>query len=73
MVFLLIYYIFLSAGFVFGEVGVYPPIIGMWVPNIALGSLGIFFLVMSANDRSVRILSFINFFKKKFKPSSKTL
>jgi lipopolysaccharide export system permease protein len=73
MVFLLIYYILLSAGFVFGEAGVYPPIIGMWVPNIALGGLGLFFLVRSANDRSVRILSLINFFKKKFKPSSKTL
>ena len=73
MVFLLIYYILLSAGFVFGEAGVYPPIIGMWVPNIALGGLGLFFLVRSANDRSVRILSLTNFFKKKFKPSSKTL
>ena len=73
MVFLLIYYIMLSAGFVFGEAGVYPPIIGMWVPNIALGGLGLFFLVRSANDRSVRILSLTNFFKKKFKPSSKTL
>ena len=73
MVFLLIYYILLSAGFVFGEAGVYPPIIGMWVPNIALGGLGLFFLVRSANDRSVRIVSLINFFKKKFKPSSKTL
>jgi len=73
MVFLLIYYILLSAGFVFGEAGVYPPIIGMWVPNIALGGLALFFLVRSANDRSVRILSLINFFKKKFKPSSKTL
>ena len=73
MVFLLIYYILLSAGFVFGEAGVYPPIVGMWVPNIALGGLGLFFLVRSANDRSVRILSLTNFFKKKFKPSSKTL
>ena len=73
MVFLLIYYILLSAGFVFGEAGVYPPIIGMWVPNITLGGLGLFFLVRSATDRSVRILSLINFFKKKFKPSSKTL
>ena len=73
MVFLLIYYILLSAGFVFGEAGVYPPIVGMWVPNIALGGLGLFLLVRSANDRSVRIISFTNFFKKKFKPSSKTL
>ncbi len=71
MVFFLIYYIMLSAGSVFGEAGVYPPVVGMWVPNIALGGLGLFLLIRSANDRSVKVMSFINFFKKKFKPSSK--
>lgn len=72
MVFFLVYYIMLSAGSVFGEAGVYPPMVGMWVPNIALGGLGLFLLVRTANDRSVKIKSFINFFKKKLKPSSKT-
>ena len=71
MVFFLIYYIMLSAGSVFGETGVYPPMVGMWVPNIVLGGLGLFLLIRTANDRSVKIMSFINFFKKKFKPSSK--
>jgi len=27
-------YLLLSAGLVFGEAGMYPPILGMWVPNI---------------------------------------
>ena len=72
MVFFLVYYIMLSAGSVFGEAGVYPPMVGMWVPNIALGGLGLFLLVRTANDRSVKIKSVINFFKKKLKPSSKT-
>ncbi len=63
MVFFLIYYIMLSAGSVFGETGVYPPMVGMWVPNIALGGLGLFLLVRSANDRPVKIKSFLNFFK----------
>jgi lipopolysaccharide export system permease protein len=63
MVFFLIYYIMLSAGSVFGETGVYPPMVGMWVPNIALGGLGLFLLVRSANDRPVKIKSFFNFFK----------
>jgi lipopolysaccharide export system permease protein len=71
MVFFLIYYIMLSAGSVFGETGVYPPMVGMWVPNIVLGGLGLFLLIRTANDRSVKIMSFINFFKKIFKPSSK--
>ena len=73
IVFFLIYYIMLSAGFVFGEAGVYPPVVGMWVPNITLGGLGLFLLVRSANDRSLKIKSFTNFFKKKFKPTSKPL
>ncbi|MBW2406870.1 MAG: LPS export ABC transporter permease LptF [Deltaproteobacteria bacterium] len=68
MIFFLIYYVMLSAGSVFGEAGVYPPMIGMWVPNIALGSLGLFLLTKTANDRAVKIMSFFNFFKKKFKP-----
>jgi len=71
MVFFLIYYIMLSAGSVFGETGVYPPMVGMWVPNIVLGGLGLFLLIRTANDRSVKIMSFINFFKKIFKTSSK--
>jgi len=71
MVFFLIYYIMLSAGSVFGETGVYPPMVGMWVPNIVLGGLGLFLLIRTANDSSVKIMSFINFFKKIFKPSSK--
>jgi len=71
MVFFLIYYIMLSAGSVLGETGVYPPMVGMWVPNIFLGGLGLFLLIRTANDRSIKIMSFINFFKKIFKPSSK--
>jgi len=64
MVFFLIYYIMLSAGSVFGEAGVYPPAVGMWVPNITLGGLGLFLLSRTANDRSVKMISFLNFFKK---------
>jgi lipopolysaccharide export system permease protein len=71
MVFFLIYYMMLSAGSVFGEAGIYPPMVGMWVPNITLGSLGLFLLVRTANDHSVKMMSFLNFFKKKFKPSFK--
>jgi len=72
MVFFLIYYIMLSAGSVFGETGVYPPMVGMWAPNIVLGGLGLFLLIRTANDRSVKIKAFTNFFKKRFKPLSKS-
>jgi lipopolysaccharide export system permease protein len=49
--FFLLYYLMLSAGKVFGEAGIYPPVLGMWMPNIILGSLGLFLLTRSANER----------------------
>ncbi len=50
LIFILVYYFLLSAGLVFGETGAYPPIIGMWVPNIVLGGLGLYLLVKTANE-----------------------
>jgi len=55
LVFFLFYYILLSAGWVFGEAGIYPPLIGMWVPNIVMGGIGLFLLVRVANERPVRV------------------
>jgi lipopolysaccharide export system permease protein len=55
LVYFLIYYLLLSAGQVFGEKGSYPPVIGMWVPNVAMGGLGIFLLVRTAKEKPVRI------------------
>jgi len=55
LVFFLLYYLMLSAGFVFGEAGVYPPVIGMWLPNIVMGGLGLFLLVRTAEERPVNI------------------
>jgi lipopolysaccharide export system permease protein len=69
LIFFLIYYLMLSAGRVFGEAGVYPPVIGMWIPNIVMGGLGLFLLVRTANERPVKINSFLNLFKMKHKES----
>ncbi len=66
LVFFLIYYLLLSFGLVFGETGAYPPVIGMWVPNYVIGGLGLYLLVKTANERSVRI-DLLAFFVKKFK------
>jgi len=38
--FFLFYYMLLSAAMVFGERGIYPPVIGMWVPNIVISAIG---------------------------------
>jgi lipopolysaccharide export system permease protein len=55
LVFFLFYYLMLSAGWVFGETGVYPPLIGMWVPNLVMGAIGLFLLVRNAKERPVQI------------------
>jgi lipopolysaccharide export system permease protein len=54
--FFLLYYVLLAAGWSLGEAGTYPPIIGMWVPNLVLGAIGLYLLVMTARERSVRAL-----------------
>ena len=53
--FFLLYYLMLSAGWVFGETGVYPPVIGMWLPNVVMGGLGLFLLDRTAKERPVNI------------------
>jgi lipopolysaccharide export system permease protein len=72
MIFFLIYYLMLSAGSVFGEAGFYPPAVGMWVPNVIMGGLGLFLLVRANNDRPVEINRAFRFIKTRLKlPSRK--
>jgi lipopolysaccharide export system permease protein len=52
--FFLLYYILLSVGTAFGENGSYPPVIGMWMPNVILGGFGIYLLILSAKEKTVR-------------------
>jgi lipopolysaccharide export system permease protein len=54
--FFLVYYIFLSAGWVLGEAGICPPIIGMWAPNIVIGASGLYLLILSANERPLKAI-----------------
>lgn len=58
----LIYYLLLSAGLVFSEAGNISPVMGMWLPNLIMGGLGMFLLVRIANDRPVIILDQLNRF-----------
>jgi len=55
LIFFLLYYLMLSLGWVFGETGAYPPIIGMWVPNGVFGGIGIVLLIRAAHERSIGI------------------
>ncbi len=51
----LLYYLMLSAGLVFGEAGVYPPAVGMWVPNIVTGGIGTYLLIRTVQGRPIYI------------------
>jgi lipopolysaccharide export system permease protein len=52
----LVYYVILSAGWVFGEAGIYPPIIGMWMPNLVVGVLSVYLMFMTANERPIKLI-----------------
>ncbi len=53
--FYLLYYLLMSVGKIYGETGAYPPVIGMWLPNFVMGGLGLYFLIRTANERSLKV------------------
>jgi lipopolysaccharide export system permease protein len=53
LIFFLLYYILLSVGTAFGENGSYPPMVGMWMPNVILGGFGIYLLILSAREKTI--------------------
>jgi lipopolysaccharide export system permease protein len=59
LVFFLIYYVLMSVGLVLGETGVCPPIIGMWVPNLVIGTIGLYLLISSAKERPLKAISLL--------------
>jgi lipopolysaccharide export system permease protein len=50
LVFFVFYYILLSAGWGYGELGKYPPIIGMWLPNAICGMIAIYFIIQTGEE-----------------------
>ena len=51
MVVFLLYYMLLSAAWSFGAIGVYPPVIGMWVPNVIFALFGIMLFRRELHER----------------------
>jgi lipopolysaccharide export system permease protein len=49
------YYLLMSLGKVYGETGAYPPFIGMWLPNLIMGGMGVYFLIRTANERTLKV------------------
>ncbi len=57
--FFLLYYFLLLLGWSAGETGDFPPVLGMWLPNVIMGAIGIFFLVRNAKEKPVQLPTFI--------------
>ena len=55
LVFYLFYYLLMSIGKIYGETGAYPPAIGMWLPNFVMGGLSFYFLIRTANERTLKV------------------
>ncbi len=53
--FFFLYYVLLTAGYSFGKSGFYPPAIGMWVPNVVMTGIGLYFLIQTGRDKSLRV------------------
>jgi lipopolysaccharide export system permease protein len=51
--FFLFYYCLLAAGWSAGESGHYPPILAMWLPNVVMGGISVFFLTQNAKEKPV--------------------
>ena len=59
--FFLIYYIFLLAGEAFGDRGMMPPFLSMWLPNILLTALGVWLVTRAARGTvSLRAPGFLD-------------
>jgi lipopolysaccharide export system permease protein len=53
--FLVIYYMFLAAGWSAGETGRFPPVLGMWIPNLVMAGAGIYLLKRNADENPVKM------------------
>nr|HID59442.1 LPS export ABC transporter permease LptF [Desulfobacterales bacterium] len=60
LIIFLLYYILISAASSLGESGLYPPVIGMWLPNILLGILAVFMLKKTAEETEIRLINYFN-------------
>ncbi|MCB2193191.1 MAG: LPS export ABC transporter permease LptF [Deltaproteobacteria bacterium] len=52
----LAYYLLLSAAWSFGEGGYYPPVVGMWAPNIIFAAVGILMFRQSLHEAPIPLL-----------------
>jgi lipopolysaccharide export system permease protein len=66
--FFLLYYVLLAAGYSLGKKGVYPPVIGMWLPNFTMAGIGVYFFFQTTKEKTLKIerllQRIVNFFSR---------
>ena len=55
----ILYYVLMTAGRVFGQMGFYHPAIGLWAPNVLVGIGGTIMLIRTANEKPTYVVSFM--------------
>ena len=51
----LLYYLLLTAGYTLGKKGIYPPAIGMWLPNLTMAGIGVYFLFQATKEKTLKV------------------
>ena len=57
----IVYYVLMTAGRVLGEIGILPPALGLWAPNVIVGAGGVVMLIRAANEKSTYLIPFMRF------------
>lgn len=53
--FFLLYYLLLVLGWSAGETGLYPPFLGMWMPNVVLSGAGVLLFFRTAKEKPLKL------------------
>jgi lipopolysaccharide export system permease protein len=64
--FFLFYYVLLTAGYTLGKKGIYPPAIGMWLPNLTMACIGMYFLFQTTREKTLKIELILQYILKLF-------
>jgi lipopolysaccharide export system permease protein len=60
-----LYYVLMTAGRVFGEMGVVHPAVGLWLPNVLMGVGGLFMLVRTANEKTTYLIPALRYLARR--------
>jgi lipopolysaccharide export system permease protein len=56
----LAYYVLLTAAWSFGDSRLYPPGLGMWMPNVVIGSLALYMIRQTNRERPIWLIDLFN-------------